>query len=286
MPDAVRHSDVLIVGGLTIDHFADGRTAPGGSVLHAGLAAAAEGVRPTLLTVAGDEPEARAGLEGLASLGELVHQRAASTIAFGHEESDGRRVLVYRSAAEPIEPGRHPDLPRSGVALLAPIADEVPPAAIDAVRARFEPSLVVMLIQGWLRRLAPGDPVQPLALDTVDPRIWEAFGAADAIVVSTEDLAEGPEDPFRQAASLRARIGSGPILVLTLGARGYLLDDPHADRIIASRPRTVVDGVPSVGAGDTFGAVLAIHLARGDEPVDAANAASNRVIATLEGRRA
>ena len=44
---------LLIVGGLTIDRFADGSRAPGGSVLHAGLAAAAEGAQVTTLTVAG-----------------------------------------------------------------------------------------------------------------------------------------------------------------------------------------------------------------------------------------
>jgi sugar/nucleoside kinase (ribokinase family) len=46
----------------------------------------------------------------------------------------------------------------------------------------------------------------------------------------------------------------------------------------------VVEVVPAVGAGDTFGAALAIHLARGDDPATAAAAATDRVIAVLEAR--
>ena len=104
------------------------------------------------------------------------------------------------------------------------------------------------------------------------------------MVVSTEDLAADPGDPFGQAAAVRARLGPGPVLVLTLGPEGYLLDDPAADRVVASVPRHVVRGVPAVGAGDTFGAALAIHLARGDDPATAAAAATDRVIAVLEAR--
>ena len=52
----------------------------------------------------------------------------------------------------------------------------------------------------------------------------------------------------------RARSGPHPLLVLTLGEQGYLLDDPAADQVVASVPRRVVEGVPMVGAGDTFGA--------------------------------
>ena len=55
-------------------------------------------------------------------------------------------------------------------------------------------------------------------------------------------------------------------------------------RVVASVPRHVVEGVPAVGAGDTFGAALAIHLAGGDDPATAAVAATDRVIAVLEAR--
>ena len=79
--------------------------------------------------------------------------------------------------------------------------------------------------------------------------------------------------------------GPRPIVVVTLGAEGYLLDDPAADRVIASVPRRVVTGVPAVGAGDTFGAALALNLARGADAHAAADLATDRVIAMLEARR-
>ena len=276
---------VLIAGGLTIDRFADGTTAPGGSVLHAGLAATAEGARPTFVTVAGDEPDALAGLERLRLLGDVIHQPAGTTTAYRHDESGPRRVLLLEASGEAIDPARIGALPSVAVALLAPIADELPPAAIRALRTAVQPRLTVLLIQGWLRRLAVGEPIRPLSLDDVDPAVWRAFGEADAIVVSTEDLADGTRDPFSQAAALRRHLGRGPLLLLTLGPEGYLLDDPTAANIVASVPRAVVTDVPMVGAGDTFGATLALHLARGTSPISAAEAATERVIAVLQSRR-
>ena len=278
-------SELLIVGGLTIDRFADGRSAPGGSVLHAGLAAVEEGAAVTFLTVAGDEPEAVEGLARLAALGTLIHQPAASTTTYRHDESEGRRVLVYDATTTLIDPTVAGQIERPRVALLAPIADELSAAAVGTLRAVLRPACTVLLIQGWLRRLELASPVHPLSLDGLAPELWETFSAADAIVVSTEDLAETPEDPFGQAAALRARLGPGPVLVLTLGTEGYLLDDPAADRLVATMPRRVVEGVPTVGAGDTFGAALAVHLSRGDDVTAAASAATERVIRVLDGRR-
>lgn len=277
--------ELLILGGLTVDRFADGRRAPGGSVLHAAVAASGEGVRPTMATVAGDEPEARAGLERLWGMGEVLVQRSPRTTTYAHSEVDDRRVLVLEASSDPIHPTALPPLPSADVALFAPIADELPPAAIHDLRSHVAPRLTVFLIQGWLRRLVVGEPVHPLSLAAIDDALWDAFALADAIVVSTEDITETPGDPFAQALDVRGRIGPGPILVLTLGTEGYLLDDPKAPRIVASVPRTIVQGVPSVGAGDTFGAALALHLARGDAPPAAAEAATERVIAVLEGRR-
>ena len=271
-------TELLIVGALTIDRFADGRPAPGGSVLHAGLAAVAEGVRPTFLTVGGDEPEALDGLARLAAMGDLIHQPASRTASFGHDERAGRRVLVYEAAPGVIRAPAGLDAP--DVLLLAPIADELPAPMVLALRPRYN----VMLIQGWLRRLVVGVPVRTLPLDEVSAEVWDAFRAADAIVVSTEDLAETPEDPFSQAAALRARIGARPLLFVTMGTDGYLLDDPAVDRAVASVPRRVVENVPMVGAGDTFGAALAIHLGRGAAPAAAVIAAADRVLRMLESR--
>jgi sugar/nucleoside kinase (ribokinase family) len=276
---------LLIVGGLTIDRFADGTRVPGGSVLHAGLAAMAEGADLTILTVAGDEPEARTGLARLASYGTVLRQSSRVTTTYRHEESDGRRVLVYEAAASPIQLDDLAGLAPADVVLVAPIAHELPPGSIEGLRDAAAAPLVVVLLQGWLRELRVGEPARPRRLDELPVELWAQFGTADAVVVSVEDFAGEPSDPFAQAAALRAHLGPRPILVLTLAADGYLLDDPGVARVVASIPRHVVEGVPAVGAGDTFGAALAIHLASGDPPAAAAAAATERVIAVLEGRR-
>jgi sugar/nucleoside kinase (ribokinase family) len=126
--------------------------------------------------------------------------------------------------------------------------------------------------------------VTPLPLDALAAAHRATAAASDTIVVSTEDLVEDPGDPFAQAARLREVVGPRPIVVVTLGTEGYLLDDPGLDRVVASVPRRVVTGVPMVGAGDTFGAALAVNLARGAPAREAADRATDRVIAVLEQR--
>lgn len=278
-------TDALIVGGLTIDRFTDGSVAPGGSVLHAGLAVRAEGAGLTTLTVAGDEPAARDGLAQLGELGALVHQRVPATTVYRHRERDGVRVLILEARAEPIVAAGLHALARPDVALVAPIADEITPDLVDALRDGIGPRWMVLLIQGWLRRLVEGEEVLPLALDALSVEQRRVASAADVIVVSTEDLVDAAGDPFAQAAELRAVLGPKPIVVVTLGIEGYLLDDPAADRVVATVPRRVVTGVSAVGAGDTFGAGLAVNLARGVAPVAAADLATDRVISVLESRR-
>src|SRR5688500_15033732 len=154
-------SELLIVGGLTIDRFADGRSAPGGSVLHAGLAAVEEGAAVTFLTVAGDDREALEGPARLQELGTLIHQPAASTTNSRHDESDGRRGHLYGATTAMIDPTLAGESKPARVALLAPIADELSAAGVDTLRAVLRPACTVLLIQRWLRRLDLGSPVHP-----------------------------------------------------------------------------------------------------------------------------
>ncbi len=277
---------MLIVGGLTIDRFTDGSVAPGGSVLHAGRAARSEDARLVTLTVAGTEPAARDGLDSLRELGQLACQPVPHTTVYRHEARDGERVLVLEALAEPIAVNGLRDLGRPDVALVAPIASEVSPALVDGLRAELNPDRIILLIQGWLRRLVTGEEVRALALNTLSAAQERVIAAVDAIVVSTEDLVEARGDPFSQATELRRRVGPRPILVVTLGTEGYLLDDPALDRIVASVPRRVVTGVSANGAGDTFGAGFAINLAHGVSPLEAADLATELVIRVLEARRA
>lgn len=276
---------ILIVGGLTIDVFADGRRAPGGSVIHAGLAALADGARVETLTVTGPEPEAAEGRARLALFGPVGAADAAATTTYGHADVDGLRVLTLVVGGGSVHASAARALPRPDVVLFAPIADELTTAAVGEIDAALDAPTTAFLIQGWLRHLGVGEPVRPLRIDDVPEDRWRTFGTGDLVVVSTEDLADGLDDPFGQARALRARIGERPVLVVTLGTDGYLLDDPRADRMVATVPRRVVEGAPTVGAGDTFGAVMALRLAAGASPGEAADAGTDAVIALLESRR-
>jgi hypothetical protein len=275
----------LIVGGLTVDRFADGSVAPGGSVLHSGLATVAEGAALATLTVAGDELAARDGLARLTAMGELVHQAAATTTTYRHGERAGVRVMVLEARSDPIAPDGLRRVPHSEVALVAPIADEVPASVVDRLRLEVAPRWTVLLVQGWLRHLVVGEELHPLPLEALSADQVRVMSDADAIVISTEDLTEARGDPFAQAAKLRRRVGPRPILLVTLGPQGYLLDDPARERVLASVPRRVVTGVSTNGAGDMFGAALAVNLARGTDASAAADRASERVIGMLESRR-
>jgi sugar/nucleoside kinase (ribokinase family) len=277
-------TSVLILGGLTVDRFVDGSVAPGGSVLHSGLAVVAEGAALTTLTVAGDEPAAREGLARLDHMGMLRHQASAHTTTYRHDERDGVRVLVLDARSDALRPGELTGLTSPDVALVAPIADEVEPELVERLRGEVRPRHVVLLIQGWLRRLVEGEEVTPLPLESLGADQRAVIARADTIVVSTEDLVEEPGDPFAQAARLRSVAGPVPTIVVTLGTEGYLLDDPALDRVVASVPRRVISGVPMVGAGDTFGAALAVNLVQGVTAREAADRATDRVIAVLEER--
>lgn len=276
---------ILIVGGLTIDVFDDGRREPGGSVIYAGLAAVADGATVATLTVAGTEPEADRGRARLAGFGALLEGDAPATTTYGHGDVAGRRTLVLEAAGGRVAADAGHRLGDPDVVLFAPIADELTVPVVAAICEAASPTVAAFLIQGWLRHLVVGDAVRPVHLDEVAADAWRAFGSGDLVVVSIEDLADAGEDPFALAAALRSRIGQRPVLVVTLGTEGYLLDDPRADRITAIVPRRVVRGVPTVGAGDTFGVVMALRLAAGATPADAADAGTDAVIGLLESRR-
>jgi sugar/nucleoside kinase (ribokinase family) len=243
----VARPDLLVIGALTIDRFADGSSSPGGSVMHIATAAAACGMGVSVITVAGPEPQAQAGLDELGGLAVRVELTAAdATATFIHRESPAGRRLWLERRGGPI---RLPDLGRvtPEAILLAPIADEV--ATEDLARLGPGPTRGAIL-QGFLRSIAADGEVRPIRLSGLAPGVVTVLSQFDLLVASREDLRGEATEPTDQLASLRRLIGPRPALVVTDGVRGAWIEGEHLPA-----PR-VVEGVPSVGAGDIFAALM------------------------------
>src|SRR6187200_3395586 len=120
----LRDLDLVVVGGLTVDHFTDGSSAPGGAVLHITRALAARGARVGIATTAGPEPEALAGLAELRDLAAAVEASASpASITFGHAETaSGRTLVLERRGAQVPAAGAF----AAAAVLFAPVADEIP----------------------------------------------------------------------------------------------------------------------------------------------------------------
>jgi len=237
--------DLLVIGGLTIDRFADGSSAPGGSVLHIARAAGARGVRVSVVTAAGPEPEARAGIDELGPVTASV-EWADATATFVHRDSPDGRVLWLASAGGPISMGQV-DVRDAPAILAAPIADEV---AADDLQRLGAASTRGAILQGFLRSFAADGEVRPLPLASLAPELVATLSRFDLLVASREDLRGEATEPLEQLTAVRRHFGARPELVVTDGVAGVWMEREHLP--VPWR----VDGVPSVGAGDVFAAFM------------------------------
>ena len=280
--------ELLIVGGLTVDRFANGGLAPGGSVLHATRAGARAGLRTAVVTTAGSEPTAREGLDELARLAAAAEvQPAAETIRFRHHETVTGRRLWLECPGPPITLSKSVvDRFHSHAILFAPVASEV---SASSLHLWDDPRLRGAILQGWLRRAGEDRQVQPVTPAALDDELVAALGRLDVLVASREDLVAAAESPVAQLRALRTRVGPGPMLVVTDGPEGVWIEDrAEVPRHLAAPWR--VEGVPMVGAGDAFAALFVARLeAIVPRPaqVDAtAERAMRGVADMLEARRA
>jgi len=240
--------DLLVVGGLTVDRFADGSSAPGGSVLHIARATASRGLRLGVITVAGPEPEARAGLEELRGLAASVDWTdAGATLTFIHREDAGGRWLTLERTGGRVRLDDLEVVARARTALVAPLAGEVGTSEIARLAADGPRGAI---LQGFLRMAADDGPVRPLPLSALDAGLVDALSRFDLLVASREDLAGEASEPGEQLAALRRRFGGNPELVVTDGRNGVWTEEEHL-----AVPRTVT-GVSTVGAGDILAAFM------------------------------
>lgn len=254
--------DLLVVGGLTIDRFADGSSGPGGSVLHIARAAAAGGLRVGVVTAAGPEPEAQTGLAELRRSALLVE--AASfpiTTAFRHREAaDGRHLWLERLGG-PVRIGPEAqDRISTRAVLYAPVANEIDDDALPAWNDSWDRGAI---LQGWLRRTQEAAELKLLPLGALPEPLLEALRAFDLLVASREDLVAESVNPWDQLTNMRTAFGRRPVLVVTDSADGLWLDVAGVRPDLDQREHLAVpwrvDGAPTVGAGDILAAHLVTH---------------------------
>jgi len=134
-------------------------------------------------------------------------------------------------------------LANADVTYLCPIADEVPPEIVEAVRG----GVVGAAPQGWLRRW-DGDGL-------VRSKRWEhaerVLPYVDLLVLSEEDVAPVP-DELPRYRSIAQRV------VLTRGSRGATLFEGTTSTDFPAYSATQID---PTGAGDVFAAALQLHWA-------------------------
>ncbi|HET9416832.1 MAG TPA: PfkB family carbohydrate kinase [Candidatus Limnocylindria bacterium] len=278
--------DLLIVGGLTIDRFADDRLESGGSVLHASRAAQRAGLKVSVVTLAGPEPVAS---EGVAELRAITHRLevvdAHETILFRHRESSaGRRLWLERPGGSISMSPELVDSVRTGAVLFAPVAAELHPAALHTWDDSWRRGAI---LQGWLRSAGDDGSVSPIAPTELPDGLVTALASLDVLIASREDLLAAADAPDHQVRALRQRVGGGPTLIVTDGPEGVWIDDEDgAPRHLPVPWR--VTGVPMVGAGDAFAALLLTRLrwsATRSELDAAAEMAMRGVAELLDARR-
>jgi sugar/nucleoside kinase (ribokinase family) len=274
--------DLLVIGGLTVDRFADGSTAPGGSVLHIARSAAPRGIRLAVLTVAGPEPETRAGLEELRELVVALEVADAdATATFRHHHAAGVRQLRLERRGGRVAIRESPLIAGAEAVLVAPIAGEVVGEELPSL----DPVPIhAAILQGWLRSLDEGAGVRPLPMAALGAPLAEALARFDLLVASREDLLAESGDPRAQLRALRRTVGTRPALVVSDGTDGLWLDAQGATRHHPIPRR--IDSVATVGAGDILAAFLALRAGDPQADLDAHAGDAMRVVAEiLEERR-
>jgi ribokinase len=247
--------DLVVIGNLIVDDlvFEDGATRlaeAGGAVVYAALGAALWGVRPGIVSVAGDDYPA-AMLDTLAARGvDLAGVRRA--------DGPGLRVwLLYEGAVRRLVHR----LGRPSHEEASPTPREIPRTWLDTRAIHLSPAplsqqaALVRDLSGATRAHLSLDPHTPLSPATLAE--WrDVLAQVDALFVSDWEVEF--DDPVGQVGSLST--GRLRRVALKRGALGgVLLSPPDAPRPWPARASRVVD---PTGAGDAFaGGFLAGHLA-------------------------
>ena len=244
--------DIVVVGHICRDVQPDppGWRA-GGAAFYAAATASRLGCSVGVVTAGAAEVEALRELPNTT----VVCLDARCSTSFENVASPAGRRQWLRALAPVISADLLPNEWRTApLALLAPVAGEVPPALARA----FPRALLGVAAQGWLRRLEVGHEVRPAPWEHAP----EVLPYAAAVFASDEDL---------QGAAPGWLGVRGPVMVVTRGADGCELTHGGRTRHVPAFPATEID---ATGAGDVFAAAFMLRLRESRDPLDAARYAS------------
>lgn len=240
---------------------------PGGKGSNQAIGAARLGAEVALLTAVGDDGFRADALalweeEGVDASAVLTVPGASTMVGIIVVEPSGENRIVIAEGALASLDDAAVEAFRPAIAgcdiLVASM--EIPlGAVVAALRAAREEGVRTLL------NPAPAVPLPDDAwplIDVLTPNQTEAR-------ILLGDAAAGLDEPGL-AAALAAR--SGGVVVLTRGAAGALVAD--AGGILVVDPVPVASVVDTTGAGDSFTAALAVALADGASPADAARLAA------------
>ena len=245
---------VLIVSPASTDIVLTGRTArvrPGGPALYAGAAASLMGHEAYAYGGWGYENDCTVKAEEMAGVVRLGERSAGGGAVFVLDYRGGERRVVLAGRPPSVCAGVlaayrrvDPDL-----VLVSPLYGDVCPGILPMLRAG---ALVAVDVQGYHRAGMKGQ-LLPGSADVIHGSGEEARGlhrSAAPIIVETN--------------------GYGPVALSLRGVRVTVLERPPGPRL---RDPT--------GAGDVFTLLLAIHLHRGEPPLEAARLAAGGVPSLL-----
>lgn len=233
----------------------------GGTATFAAVQALRLGLRPGIVTRAGDDVDLASALPGV----ELAIGPSPATTSFENVYEDGLRRQRVPARAEPIVADDVPAGWRAApIVLLGPVCRELS-ADIAGV---FSPALLGVSAQGWLRTLDPNGNVRRRAW--LGAPFWRR---ARAVFVSDEDLGARRDE-------LDAWTRDTPVTVLTRYRKGARVHSNGRWRDIAAFPAREVD---PTGAGDVFAAAYLVRYHETHDNADAARFASAAAACAVEG---
>lgn len=258
-PQHYENIEYLAIGHITRDITEQG-VRIGGSVAYAALTAQAFGLRAGIVTAWGEE----LGQDELEAIA-VLNIGAEESTTFENQYFEGLRRQQLHSLAPPLEFHSIPEAWRNApIVHLAPVLGEVSPRLAPT----FKDSTLGITPQGWLREWKPDGSVGPSEW----PEANFVLRQAEAVVLSLEDLT-GDE------SQIEAMAANCNILVVTeaqKGAQLYSQGNIHSIRA----PR--VEELDPTGAGDIFAAAFFIRLHFGDDPMHAANVATQVAARSVE----